>query len=146
LYDIESRFTIKNLKAVCTASGLAVSGTKGTLQLRLRSYFDMLAGKQDSLRFNIGKTAAEVERGSQYGQSRPIRYNLYTGSIVDFSRPNGFPSTASPSRTNNTWGMSPLYQNIRLPVYKKMPFYSLLTNVTQVYNIPGTQPIKRQQH
>ncbi len=28
-----------------------------------------------------------------------------------------------------------------LAVFKKLPFYNLLTNVTQAYNIPGTNPL-----
>jgi hypothetical protein len=70
LYDIESRFTIKHLKGVCTALGLPISGPKGTLQQRLRNAFDQLLAKRDGVRFNIGKAAAEFERGHPYGASR----------------------------------------------------------------------------
>lgn len=70
LYDIESRFTIKHLKVVCGAFGLPISGTKGILQQRLRTLFDQLLTKRDVVRFNIGKAAAESERGGPYGASR----------------------------------------------------------------------------
>jgi SAP domain len=121
MYDIDSRFTVKNLKALCQALGIAISGTKGALQQRLRMYLDQLAGKQDVVRFNIGKTAAESERGRSYSH-RP-RYNAHPGRKTDFSRPNGYhPSTSAsshstPLQTNN-WGMSSLYQNIRLRLFR----------------------------
>ena len=51
-----------------------MSGTKGILQQRLRTYFEQLVAKQDSIRFNIVKTAAESERGVSYGINR---YDLY---------------------------------------------------------------------
>ena len=118
MYDIEARFTVKNMKSICSAVGLPISGTKGILQQRLRTYFEQLAAKQDSIRFNIAKTAAESERGCAYGFNR---YHSYSGvvALITTSRPaNGFrpagtSSTVTPSQTN-TWGMSPLYQNIRL--------------------------------
>ena len=76
MYDIEARFTVKNMKAICLAVGVPISGTKGILQQRLRLYFEQLAAKQDSIRFNIGKTAAESERGGTYGLNR---YHSYSG-------------------------------------------------------------------
>lgn len=63
------------MKSICSAIGLPISGTKGTLQQRLRTYFEHLVAKQDSIRFNIGKTAAESERGPAYGLNR---YDLYS--------------------------------------------------------------------
>jgi hypothetical protein len=105
---------VKNLKTVCSALGQPIGGTKGVLQQRLRSYFDQLVTKGDTARFNIGKNASEAERGMPYGAAR------YDCSAVDYancSRPNlahpSGPSTATPSQTN-TWGMSPVYQNVRL--------------------------------
>jgi hypothetical protein len=121
MYDIESRFTVKSLKAVCHALGLAISGTKGSLQQRLRAHFDQLVGKQDTIRFSIGKTAAESERGGSYGH-RP-RYDAPPRPRIDHSRPNGYhpPSSGSSHSTSsqtNNWGMSPLYQNIRLRMFR----------------------------
>ena len=118
MYDIDSRFTVKSLKSVCSALNLPVGGTKGLLQQRLRSYFDQLVNKRDTVQFNIGKATTEAERGVAYGQSHRLGYDIYRGRGIDYSRPNGYPSsgsstTATPSQTN-TWGMSPLYQNIRL--------------------------------
>jgi hypothetical protein len=55
--------------------GQPTSGTKGPLQQRLRAYFEQLVAKQDAIRFNIAKTAAESERGGAYGL---IRYDLYS--------------------------------------------------------------------
>ena len=66
MFDIDSRFTVKQLKAMCTALGLPVSGTKGPLQARLRACFDSLITRNDTARYNIGKTAAEKERNHTY--------------------------------------------------------------------------------
>jgi len=63
------------MKSICSAIGLPISGTKGILQQRLRTYFEQMVAKQDSIRFNIGKTAAESERGLTYGLNR---YDLYS--------------------------------------------------------------------
>lgn len=105
---------------MCQALGLAISGTKGTLQQRLRTYLDQLVGKRDVVRFSIGKTMAESERGGTYSH-RP-RYDAHLGLKIDYSRPNGYiPSTSgsshSTSQQTNNWGMSPLYQNIRLRLF-----------------------------
>jgi hypothetical protein len=70
MFDIESRFTVKQLKNVCVALGLVVGGNKGVLQQRIRSYFDGLLAKGDAVRYNIGKGAVEAERGSTYGVAR----------------------------------------------------------------------------
>lgn len=114
LYDIESRFTVKNLKSFCAAVGVPISGTKGLLQQRLRSWFDQIVAKQDVVRFNIAKTAAEAERGVPYERTR---YARYINRGVHDSRPNGFHSSGTSAVTpaqTNTWGMSSLYQNVRL--------------------------------
>lgn len=82
--------------------------------------------------------------------------------VLIYSRPNGYlsstttstpassASTAQTSSTTNNWGMSSVYQNIRLrtphlfylsnpiAVYKRLPFYTPLTNVTQAYTVNGT--------
>jgi hypothetical protein len=71
------------------------------------------------------------------------------GDIDSFSSTNGHQAGASSaSSATNAWGLSPVYNNIKLrmilwytdkiAVYKKLPFYNLLTNVTQSYHIPGT--------
>ena len=118
MYDIDARFTVKSLKAVCQAIGLPISGTKGLLQQRLRNHFDHLVSKQDSIQYGIAKTTVESERGYPYGQPRQTRYDVNKGSGIDDSRPNGFHSSASPiataTPTTSQWGLSPLYQNIRL--------------------------------
>jgi hypothetical protein len=75
MFDIESRFTVKQLKTVCGALGLQISGTKGPLQQRLRSYFDGLLSQKDRVRYNIGRGAVEGERGLAYGAQR-IAYRL----------------------------------------------------------------------
>ena len=54
---------------------LLISGRKGTLQQRLRKHFEDLIAEPDSIRFNIGKTAAESERRAAYGLNR---YDLYS--------------------------------------------------------------------
>ena len=117
MYDVESRFTVKSLKAVCSALNLPISGTKGLLQQRLRTTFDSIATRQDKERFGIGKAAVEAERGSPYGQPRQQRC-AFSKPSIDHSRPNAYypaPTPHTPARTN-TWGMSPLYQNIQLRI------------------------------
>ena len=142
--------------------GLAVGGAKGHLQGRLTAHLNLLLQRQDTVRYNLAKSSAEVQRGSSYGPR--VKYVPSGGQNIDFSRPNGYhssstvpASTVTPVQTssttnsnNNNWGMSSLYQNLRLrtcpffvlvsdklAVYKRLPFYNLLTNVTQAYNVPG---------
>jgi hypothetical protein len=73
VYDIESRFTVKSLKALCGALGAPVSGAKGVLQQRLRASLLRILNVQDTALFNIGKTAAEMERGAPYTTPRAVR-------------------------------------------------------------------------
>jgi hypothetical protein len=98
--------------------GLPLSGTKGILQQRLRAFFEGLLNKHDSARFNIGKSVAAVERGVAYGQSRAA-YDIYRGRGNDYSRPNGYHASGTSNATssqNNPWGMSSVYQNVRLRI------------------------------
>jgi SAP domain len=76
MFDIESRFTVKQLKNVCGALGFVIGGNKPVLQQRIRSYFDGLFAKGDAVRYSIGKGAVEAERGLSYGTSRH-RYVLW---------------------------------------------------------------------
>lgn len=127
MYDIETRFTVKSLKALCGALGAPVSGAKGVLQQRLRALLLRILNNQDTVLFNMGKTAAETERGTSYNASRLQRYRIFGSERVDCSRPNGFHpvsstgATASTSQGNN-WGMSSLYNNVRL---RKLPSRSI---------------------
>ena len=74
MYDIERFFTVKSLKALCAALGVPVSGAKGVLQQRLRASFLRILNVQDTALFNIGKAAAEIERGRSYATARTGRY------------------------------------------------------------------------
>ena len=85
MYDIESRFTVKQLKTVCGVLGLQLSGTKGPLQQRLRSYFDAMLGSKDAVRFSIGKGAVEAERGVAYGAPRVV-YSLGNVELIIVGR------------------------------------------------------------
>jgi hypothetical protein len=58
------------MKSICSAMGLPISGTKGSLQQRLRTYFEQLAAKKDSVIYSFGKRAAESERGTSYGSNK----------------------------------------------------------------------------
>jgi len=112
MYDIEQRFTVKNLKAVCGTLGQHIGGTKGVLQQRLRSHFESILEKKDAVRFSIGKGVVESERGLAYNSNRPTGGGAY-------NRPNGYDASSSPSKPTvssapNAWGMSNLYANIRL--------------------------------
>src|SRR5271154_5613342 len=67
MYDIDSRFTIPRLKAVCTALGLTVGGLKEDLQGRLTTHLNLLLQRGDAGRYSLAKSSAEVQRGSSYG-------------------------------------------------------------------------------
>src|SRR5271170_7257942 len=113
---------------MCTALGLTVSGTKPQLQGRLTTHLNLLFQRHDSARYNLAKSSAEVQRGSSYGAR--VKYGPSGRQKIDFSRPNGYhassttqASTATPVQTpssnnsnNNNWGMSSLYQNLRLRI------------------------------
>ena len=124
MYDIETRFTIKSLKAVCAALGAPVSGAKGVLQQRLRALFLRILNNQDTVLFNMGKNAAEMERGTSYSVSQARRYSAFEFGGVDCSRPNGFHALSSQGATSsstqgNNWGMSSLYNNVRLRMFPR---------------------------
>ena len=132
IHDIDTRFTIPKLKGMCTALGLTVSGTKPQLQGRLTTHLNLLFHRHDSARYNLAKSSAEVQRGTSYGAR--VKYGPSGRQKIDFSRPNGYhasstassttqASTATPVQTtsssssnNNNWGMSSLYQNLRLRI------------------------------
>lgn len=130
MYDIETRFTVKSLKAVCGALGAPVSGTKSILQQRLRSLLLRLLDSNDPVKFGIGKAAAQAERGRPYNDSRAGRYSVSVGRGAECSRPNGFhsgtsTSTPAPSSSQgNSWGMSSIYQTVRL---RRSPSIGILT-------------------
>jgi hypothetical protein len=50
MIDIEARFTVKELKNICTSLGLPISGTKGVLQTWLRGYFGAALEKRDCVK------------------------------------------------------------------------------------------------
>jgi SAP domain len=116
LNDIETRFTVKSLKTICSACNLPVGGTKPLLQQRLRGHFLQMSSKSNYAAFNIAKSAAEHERGYAYGTGAPARTVNRSGRqeiFVLMRRPQPGVSTASPSSTTGSWGMSSLYQNVR---------------------------------
>ena len=117
---------------MCTALGLTVGGTKGQLQAKLTAHLNMLLSRHDSVKYNLAKSSAEIQRGSAYGAR--VEYVTGDGRKIDFSRPNGYHASTTPSSSltpaqtssnPKTWGMSSLYQNVRLRIY---PFCSFLTN------------------
>jgi len=158
MYDIKRTFTIPQLKAMCAALGLTVGGAEEHLQGRLMTHLNMLFQRQDGARFSLAKIAAEVQRGAAYVPR--VTYVPSERQKIDFfSRPNVYhasstapASIATPVHITSSptnWGMSPSYQDLRLrtsslfyqskqiAVYKRLPFYTLLTNVTQAYSVPG---------
>jgi hypothetical protein len=123
MYDIDGRFTVRSLKHLCTGLNLPLSGTKGVLQERLRKFFDMLLNRNDTARFDLGKSLAEAERGYAYGPRATSRYDIYRSRSNDYSRPNGMYAVSSVPTTsnNNSWGMSSVYQNVRLRTIHLFP-------------------------
>ena len=148
IHDIDTRFTIPKLKAMCTALGLTVSGAKPQLQGRLTTHLNLLFQRHDSVRYNLAKSSAEVQRGSSYGPR--VTYGPSGRQKIDFSRPNGYhtssttqASTATPVQTtststnnsnNNNWGMSSLYQNLRLRI---CPFYTFANKQLSTRDYPS---------
>jgi len=122
LNDIRFRFTIKTLKALCQAAALPVSGTKPTLQERLRQHLEILLDRQQSVRYQMVRTTAEIEKGQPYGGGGS-RYILVMQAHMahGYNRirlPNvttspGHP-VASSSQANNAWGLSSLYLGLQL--------------------------------
>jgi hypothetical protein len=85
LNDIDSRFTVKALKTMCSSCGLTVSGTKPMLQYRLRTHFLQLSQRNNLDSFHVAKAAAEHERGYPYGGVPPRAAHRYIAreEIID---------------------------------------------------------------
>jgi len=122
LNDIRFRFTIKTLKALCQAAALPVSGTKPTLQERLRQHLESLVDRQQSVKYQMVKTSAEFERGQPYGGGGTryvlgLQPHMAHGCnrirLPNVATSSGHP-VASSSQANNAWGLSSLYQGLQL--------------------------------
>jgi hypothetical protein len=71
----------------------------------------------------LGKSLAEAERGHPYGPRASSRYDINRSRSNDYSRPNGMyaSSTVPTTSNNNSWGMSSVYQNVRLRTIHLFP-------------------------
>jgi len=129
------------------------SGTKGLLQQRLRSALHQMVSRGDSLKFSLAKESAELERGYPYAQTRQMqtRYvNLPERTVItDLAVLMEYIQLHPPQPLHRINGACPLYIRmfgivfynpsalLTIAVYKRMPFYNILTYVTQSYHVPG---------
>ena len=125
MYDVESRFTVKQLKNICAALGASQSGTKPILQRRIRVSLETALRMRDTASFNIAKNSVVLERGRPYNATYST--NRYVSNIdkgfMEFRPANGYTasgSSATSSHQTSTWGLPSVYQNVR----QRMVFFS----------------------